>query len=122
MEVGGDEVPCPVGLGVRVGTRRGAVDERMYLAFTCDCEIASQCDPTCCWDFNGLPCRSASRPCADSHLVRVNGRVVLCHQANVPSRGNITDAELLDFLKAGGMGPQKQELLWMIETLVDDAT
>jgi hypothetical protein len=55
-------------------------------------------------------------------LARVNRRVVVRHQANVPSGGNITDAELLDFLKAGRMGPEKQELLRMIETLVDDAT
>jgi hypothetical protein len=52
-------------------------------------------------------------------LVRVNGRVVVRHQANIPSGGAITDTELLAFLNADGLGPEKQALLEMIETLVE---
>lgn len=51
-------------------------------------------------------------------LVRSGDRVFVRHQANVPSGGAITDAEITDFLSAGGMGPEKQALLRLIATLV----
>ena len=48
------------------------------------------------------------------------GRVVVRHEANLPSGGNVTDSELGDFLHHGGLGPEKQELLRLIGTLVED--
>ena len=51
-------------------------------------------------------------------LVRIGERLMVRHQGNVPSGGTSTDAELIDFLKAGGLGPEKQELLRLIGTLV----
>ncbi len=56
-------------------------------------------------------------------LVRIDGRVVVRHRANEPSGGATSDAELLDFLRAGGLGPEKQSLVRLIGTLIDgDAT
>lgn len=52
-------------------------------------------------------------------LMRIGERVVVRHRANEPSGGAITDVELLDFLRAGGLGPEKQGLLRLIGTLVD---
>ena len=52
-------------------------------------------------------------------LVRIDERVVVRHRANEPSGGTISDAELLDFLRAGGLGPEKQSLVRLIGTLVD---
>jgi hypothetical protein len=51
-------------------------------------------------------------------LVRIGDRLLVRHRANVPSGGTSTDMELIDFLKAGGLGPEKQELLRLIDTLV----
>lgn len=51
-------------------------------------------------------------------LVKIGERVCVRHSANVPSGGAITDAEVADFLKAGGMGAEKQALLDLIGTLV----
>lgn len=52
-------------------------------------------------------------------LVRIDERVVVRHRANEPSGGTISDAELLDFLRAEGLGPEKQSLVQLIGTLVD---
>lgn len=54
-------------------------------------------------------------------LVRIDDRVLVRHQANMPSGGTATDSELIDFLKADGLGPEKQELLQLIGTLVPGA-
>ena len=51
-------------------------------------------------------------------LVRIGDRFMVRHQGNVPSGGTSTDVELIDFLRAGGLGPEKQELLRLIDTLV----
>ena len=48
------------------------------------------------------------------------GRVFVRHEANLPSGGNVTDSEMGDFLRHGGLGPEKQELLRLIGTLVED--
>jgi hypothetical protein len=53
-------------------------------------------------------------------LVRIEDRVIVRHQSNVPSGGSTTDAEIADFLGTGGLGPEKQALLRMIGTLVND--
>ncbi|UXN72309.1 hypothetical protein N8D56_13070 [Devosia sp. A8/3-2] len=41
-------------------------------------------------------------------LVRIDERIVVRHRANEPSGGTITDAELLDFLRAGGLAPRNK--------------
>lgn len=51
-------------------------------------------------------------------LIRIGDRVMVRHQANLASGGTTTDSELIDFLKAGGLGPEKQELLRLIGTLI----
>jgi len=47
------------------------------------------------------------------------GRVFVRHQANLPSGGNIADIEIGMFLSQG-KGPEQQELLRLIGTLVDE--
>jgi hypothetical protein len=47
-----------------------------------------------------------------------SGRLFVRHEANVPSGGQVTDIELGAFLTASGQGPEKQELLRLIGTLV----
>jgi hypothetical protein len=41
------------------------------------------------------------------------------HEANLPSGGQATNVELGAFLAEGGAGPEKQELLRLIGTLVE---
>ena len=53
-------------------------------------------------------------------LVRDDGRVFVRHEANLASGGNVTESEIGDFLRRGGLGPEKQELLRLIGTLVED--
>ena len=48
------------------------------------------------------------------------GRVGVRHEANLASGGAVTQADIADFLGQGGFGPEKQELLRLIGTLVDD--
>ena len=48
------------------------------------------------------------------------GRVFVRHEANLPSGGAITESEIGEFLPHGGLGPEKQELLRLIGTLVED--
>lgn len=52
-------------------------------------------------------------------LVRIGERIMVRHWANEPSGGAITDADLLDFLRTSGLGPEKQSLVRLIGTLVD---
>lgn len=52
----------------------------------------------------------------DSHL----GRVFIRHESNIPSGGQITELEIGTFLSQGGQGPEKQELLRLIGTLVEE--
>jgi len=47
------------------------------------------------------------------------GRVFVRHQANMPSGGHIADVEVGAFL-CQGKGPEQQELLRLIGTLVDE--
>jgi hypothetical protein len=49
------------------------------------------------------------------------GRVYVKHQANLPSGGHLADIEVGAFLSQGG-GPEQQELLRLIGTLVDETT
>src|SRR5262245_48019468 len=49
------------------------------------------------------------------------GRVFVKHQANLPSGGHLADIEVGAFLSQGG-GPEQQELLRLIGTLVDETT
>ena len=48
------------------------------------------------------------------------GRVFVRHEANLASGGQVTDTEVGNFLSQGGTGPEKQELLRLIGTLVKD--
>jgi hypothetical protein len=45
-------------------------------------------------------------------------RVFVRHEPNLPSGGQVADIELGAFLIAAGSGPEKQELLRLIGTLV----
>jgi hypothetical protein len=46
------------------------------------------------------------------------GRVFVRHEPNLPSGGQVADIEIGAFLVAVGEGPEKQELLRLIATLV----
>jgi hypothetical protein len=46
------------------------------------------------------------------------GRVFVRHEPNLPSGGQVADIEIGAFLIAAGNGPEKQELLRLIGTLV----
>jgi hypothetical protein len=46
------------------------------------------------------------------------GRVVVRHEPNLPSGGQVADIEIGAFLIAAGNGPEKQELLRLIGSLV----
>jgi hypothetical protein len=48
------------------------------------------------------------------------GRVFVRHEANLASGGQVTDTEIGHFLTEGGTGPEKQELLRLIGSLVKD--
>jgi hypothetical protein len=50
------------------------------------------------------------------------GRVFVRHEANRASGGRVTDVEIGAFLGAGGLGPEHQELLRLIGTLVQERT
>ena len=50
-----------------------------------------------------------------------SGRVFVRHRPNLPSGGQVSDTRLGEFLVQGGLVPEKQELLRLIGTLVDDA-
>jgi len=49
------------------------------------------------------------------------GQVFVKHQANLPSGGHVADIEVGVFLSQG-KGPEQQELLQLIGTLVDEPT
>ena len=55
------------------------------------------------------------------HLVRdvASGRVFIRHEADLASGGRTTDIAVGAFLAAGGHGPEHQELLRPIGTLVE---
>ena len=55
------------------------------------------------------------------HLVRdaASGRVFVRHEPNLSSGGRSSDIEVGDFLARGGHGPEHQELLRLIGTLVE---
>jgi hypothetical protein len=46
------------------------------------------------------------------------GRVFVRHEPNLPSGGQVADIDIGAFLIAAGSGPEKQELLRLIGTLV----
>jgi len=47
-----------------------------------------------------------------------SGRVFVRHEPNLPAGGQVADIEIGAFLIAAGSGPEKQELLRLIGTLV----
>ena len=64
-------------------------------------------------------CRSA--PDGDRWLLAHDPdttRVFVRHEPNLPSGGQVADMEVGIFLTAAGSGPEKQELLRLIGTLV----
>ena len=54
------------------------------------------------------------------YLVRdtISGQVFVKHQPNAPSGGRVTNIEIGEFLGRGHQGPEHQELLRLIGTLV----
>ena len=48
-----------------------------------------------------------------------SGRVFVRHEPNAPSGGRTSDIGVGDFLVRGGHGPERQELLRLIGTLVE---
>ena len=50
----------------------------------------------------------------------VSGQVFVRHQPNLSSGGKISDIDIGAFLSRGGQGPEKQELLRLIGTLVEE--
>jgi hypothetical protein len=56
------------------------------------------------------------------YLVRdASGAVFIRHEANAASGAHVTHIEMADFLGSGGRGPEHQELLRLIGTLLDEA-
>jgi hypothetical protein len=55
------------------------------------------------------------------YLVRnfESGRVLVRHEPNLSSGGQTADIEIGAFLSRGGQGPEKQELLRLIGTLIE---
>ena len=51
-----------------------------------------------------------------------NGHIVVRHRANPPSGGMVSDIGLGEFLLQDGLGPEKQELLLLIGSLIDSKT
>ena len=51
----------------------------------------------------------------------VTGEVIVRHRANLPSGGQVSDIRLGAFLVQDGLGPEKQELLRLLGSLVDGA-
>ena len=47
------------------------------------------------------------------------GQVFVRHRPNMPSGGPVSDIQLGEFLARGGLGPEKQELLRLIGSLVE---
>jgi hypothetical protein len=47
------------------------------------------------------------------------GQVFVRHEPNLASGGKVTDIEIGAFLSRSGQGPEKQELLRLIGTLVE---
>ena len=47
-------------------------------------------------------------------------RVFVQHESNVPSGGRVTAIEIGTFLGSGALGPEHQELLRLIGTLVEE--
>jgi hypothetical protein len=48
-----------------------------------------------------------------------SGHVVVRHRANLPSGGLVSDICLGEFLVQDGLGPEKQELMRLIGSLID---
>ena len=54
------------------------------------------------------------------YLIRdASGEIVVRHEANAASGGNVAHLEIGAFLKSG-VGPEQQELLRLLGTLTDD--
>jgi hypothetical protein len=52
---------------------------------------------------------------------RGSGRVFVRHEPNISSGGRSSEIEISTFLARSGHGPEHQELLRLIGTLVEDA-
>jgi hypothetical protein len=50
------------------------------------------------------------------------GEVFVRHRANLSSGGQVSDVSLGEFLVQGGLGPEKQELLRLIGSIVGDGS
>jgi hypothetical protein len=49
-----------------------------------------------------------------------SSRVFVRHEPNLASGGQISDIDIGAFLNRGGQGPEKQELLRLIRTLIEE--
>lgn len=65
--------------------------------------------------------RSANGDCWRLAREPGSGRVYIRHEANLPSGGRVSEVGIGAFLGAGGQGPEHQELLRLIGTLIDEA-
>lgn len=50
-----------------------------------------------------------------------NACVFVRHEPNIASGGKISDTDIGTFLSRGGQGPEKQELLRLVGSLVDES-
>lgn len=50
-----------------------------------------------------------------------SGHIFVRHRPNLPSGGQASDTDVGEFLGRGGMGPEKQELLRLIGSVVEGA-
>ena len=70
-----------------------------------------------------LKARELYRSTNGDHWSLIRGlgseRVFVRHEPNLPSGGRSSDITIGDFLPRGGHGPEHQELLRLIGTLVD---
>ena len=48
------------------------------------------------------------------------GQVFVRHEPNLASGGKMSDIDIGTFLRQGGQGPEKQELLRLIGTLIEE--
>ena len=55
-----------------------------------------------------------------SPMISAVGRVFVRHESNLASGGKVSDIEIAAFLSRGGQGPEKQELVRLIGTLVEE--
>lgn len=51
-----------------------------------------------------------------------SGHIIVRHRANLPSGGRVSDVGLGEFLVQNGLGPEKQQLLHLLGSLIEEET